>query len=169
MQIPNLPTDNLYKFIALSGLVALLISFLSSFYLEHKTQVKLADIESTGVVTDRMIERLSDTPVDSPEFDEQIRKTDELILQNMKNSELAVRLRKNELSYLEYREPIIWLSSAASIAGLLLWYFRVQRPLDMELKNRSAVYNKALKHRPTKSRWAGRSLRSRRLVRRYKS
>ena len=134
--VPNLPTDNLYKFLSLSGLIVGLfcltfieieISKTTKLVLESKA--RLEDIESYENIID-LINSGADTIYD---------KTERLQLsQNLKEKLLDVRLQTAEAqsnnTITDRRLLPMYIASMLgflmSFWGFNLWYSRVQKPMD---------------------------------------
>lgn len=55
MELPSLPTDNLYKFIALSGIALVIVSILPFFH-RYKLQVEIIRLEGNIDVLERQVE-----------------------------------------------------------------------------------------------------------------
>jgi TM2 domain-containing membrane protein YozV len=137
MQLPNLPTDNLYKFISLSGLTIFIFSFFIPFYFDYSINLKVADIQSDVHVLENKLIMLENTPKDSPHFDRRAQESEVLIFKARKANELAKHLRLNQLEILHYKYLGISIGVILSLLGFYLWYTRVQKYLDKELKNNS--------------------------------
>jgi len=145
MNLPTLPTDNLYKFLALSGLAIAIfvlvfpmirISEIRLKLVEVKTQSKVlaVEIEELKEDTDRWAKKTSL----SPEGTASLRKR--LIELRIKGVEIRGRFEqiKSLNRDLDYSMILIWvglpLGMLISFLGFLLWYFRVQKPNDLLLR-----------------------------------
>ena len=137
MQIPNLPTDNLYKFIALSGLSIFLFSFFIPLYLNYSINQQIAEVLSDLHVVESKMDRLENTPKDSPHFERRFKEVELLNDKVRKANELTKYLRLNQLSVLNYKYIGVTIGVFLSVLGFYLWYTRVQKYLDKELRNNS--------------------------------
>ena len=121
MQIPSLPTDNIYKFMALGGIIFFLAGHFASYYSGTRIQELAAQIEQAKAIA------------------EIYAKTDgqksELVLAEATAAayerEFLLSERGGIMTFLNLT---FWVGLVLSIAGFLLWYFRVQRQLDLMLK-----------------------------------
>ncbi|MDC5842550.1 hypothetical protein OPW33_24925 [Vibrio europaeus] len=112
----SLPTDNLYKFMSLFGLVMIICSSVFKY-------VAIKDIQVS--VSELMIEQssLSVMSADSAE------------LEHAKAKLLAVKERLLMNEKFDLRASVfIVLGIILSIAGFALWYFKTQRLLDQLLR-----------------------------------
>jgi hypothetical protein len=134
--LPSPPTDNLYKFMALSGVVLLLAApfFWAKFYITHAERTRAA-IESLGY---------SLPPPDYYFFRAKLLGGESVTEEQRKLVEKFDSLRKESSrlggEFLLYDRFSYVVTSAAIFLGLLglaltwfgfrLWYLRVQKPLD---------------------------------------
>ncbi|WCE02808.1 hypothetical protein [Pseudoxanthomonas sp. JBR18] len=143
MDVPNFPTDNLYKFMAIFGLVLFI------FGLAYPLKVIEAD-EQLGfqaqLAVDQVTVQLRDLG-DSIDFAKQRPKSDaatqelqqklaDVALANAKSGNLIEakkRSRQWAKIYLAGCALIAIAGCALSGLGFWLWYHRVQRHLDAEL------------------------------------
>ena len=153
MSIPNLPTDNLYKFIALSGVAMFIIINLYSFknIIEIEEDIRKLKLESkiykkeSGFI-DEDINNFNTDGLNS--ISEVINQLDPI---KIKLRELAIKeIRiKHNLEEVEKRNNdkylllIIWsatmiISISMMVYGFSYWYKRVQKFLDIKLKNESS-------------------------------
>ncbi len=193
MKFPEIPTDNLYKFMATSGIVIIITSFVPLFY-QHKLRmqyiqfsgeiVKLA-YENESLIEDA--EKYANVKLDglrkravklSEDFQSRIKKswfniisrkdfntfkdglenlqvelleaakeTEEITNERERINELIIQLgiKKAELSYLSgiintgldlFRFGVI-SGIVLTFLGFLLWYQKLQFPLDKIIKNKS--------------------------------
>lgn len=155
MNIPSFPTDSLYKFISISG-VFLLVSFLlapeySKYKIDlhqlaietEKAQVKLmVDFNSDDItrVEDAIAEAKKEQKMPSEKY---LKLYEETRKVNRKNRLLLAKLEgKLRLSdyYTSQFERVksfqfygILASFIYTLFGFVLWYSKVQRPMDLEL------------------------------------
>lgn len=181
--VPKIPTDNLYKFMALTGIVLVLLSFIP-FYYAHKLKVKTIqlnseieilrqqrewltkDVNDLEAASEKLIQRYdkydehagrkdaSDhvseltgikTRIDkkAEEVLKEVSKVQELNRQRFV-SEAQQRAKHKELNYLLIIMRVgtflsIFLFVGGSIfayKGFLLWYSRLQIPLDRIIKKK---------------------------------
>ncbi len=193
MKFPEIPTDNLYKFMATSGIVIIITSFVPLFY-QHKLRmqyiqfsgeiVKLA-YENESLIEDA--EKFANVKLDglrkravklSEDFQSRIKKswfniisrkdfntfkdglenlqvelleaareTEEITNERERINDLIIQLgiKKAELSYLSgiintgldlFRFGVI-SGIVLTFLGFLLWYQKLQFPLDKIIKNKS--------------------------------
>ena len=158
MNIPNLPTDNLYKFIALSGIVLIILSLVlpnvEVTKLENKQEesslavpalqkqindlnLSLSILESDTATTsmnklskqdltklrERIIELANKTYDARAEFDQNKIKSDSV--------GSSINKLSQELSFYSY---LMNMGFVLMITGFILWYFRLQKYLDLIVK-----------------------------------
>jgi len=169
VNIPNLPTDNLYKFLALSGVALALFSIYYQLspidtivqkQLAVKTEIAVLRanaeangelVELIGEIIDNTIARQQDTYEPNPNkielsySDEEIKELQARVREaNVQiASDIARAERSNaQLEYLGKRQEVantdarmmrIFATLLLS-GGFGLWYWKVQRPLDLLLQ-----------------------------------
>jgi hypothetical protein len=143
MNLPNLPTDNLYKFIALAGLTIIFFSMVLPIIALHNLKLELLKTNGELSVLQAEFEFLRDdmevakrnpSPETAPRLGDKMK-------------ELRIRTlqlkSKDEAERFLHRQTIIWQSVATigiSIGSLMLilgfkfWYQRVQKYQDLILK-----------------------------------
>ena len=136
--IPNLPTDNLYKFMALSGIFLMVFSFSFEQLQKQKIHKLLYEVEANLIVTDSIQALLPPNREPESENDDAdvvlYREHVELVKMN------KLKLREREALIEQHdntRFPLLFLFfSGAGMAffGFYSWYRRVQKPLDKILK-----------------------------------
>jgi uncharacterized membrane protein len=139
MNIPNLPTDNLYKFLALTGIIILIFSIAitetrlteleseSDYYLTQQGELYF-DIQSLNSDLDRITDK---------EIFELKRLKNEIRIRVFKLSRTKeLLLKKSKQTRTVFRWSIFGVLSGLliSVFGFVLWYNRVQRYLDYKLK-----------------------------------
>ncbi len=153
MDYPNIPTDNLYKFLAIGGLV---VSFFSIVYPIGKLlelDFQLADFkagrEEINIernFLNKEIEILEKKEsVDSNEI-KVIR--DKLLQQELKEADFNAQAEKIQVSF-KWIQNFKWLAIMGSLLGMILevigfsaWYLRVQHPQDQLLEKQLAESKK---------------------------
>jgi hypothetical protein len=152
MNLPEyIPTDNLYKFIAIFGLIIFVLAIiyprkaLNELYLqglEIHGQIKIIElqkdsiekkIESLTLLDKRMFEEREECLKDS--FNLQL-KTQELDNLNERNCYLV----KEHKSYLKYSCAGIIIGIIMIFLGFTLWYFRLQVYQDKIIKKEASEY-----------------------------
>ena len=118
--IPNLPTDNLYKFLALSGIALMLAS---SFFMESNFS-QARELANRIQAGNEYFDLLSGLP--DPQLEEliTIQKSQYEKLGELKTISETTASNMNVISFL------FALGMGMSIIGFWSWYILVQRPLD---------------------------------------
>lgn len=134
--LPSPPTDNLYKFMALSGVILLLVApiFWAKFYISHSERTRAA-IESLGYSLPPPEYYFFRAKVLAGESvpDEQRKLVEKFELLRRESSRLGGEyLRYDRFSYVVTSAAIFLglLGLALTWFGFRLWYLRVQKPLD---------------------------------------
>jgi hypothetical protein len=135
-QIPTPPTDNLYKFMAISGVVLIIVSpiFWAHFHITQTQRTRLAFetlAESLPPAEYMMAEaKIRNAKVVTEEEKKLVEKYDALL----KESRLA---GSEYLAYADFTNVVTGvaivlgtLGVVLSASGFILWYCRVQVPLD---------------------------------------
>ena len=146
MKLPTLPTDNLYKFLALTGLVVALASVIFPYSKEYDSAIDMMEI-----LQERKL-LVIETKYLKVEV-EAIRKTEThgdasiQLLEKLKEIELRDALltaKREQQDYIQlhiellnkYSKRSFVIGIILSALGFLLWYFKVQRYQDKRLKKR---------------------------------
>lgn len=117
MPIPSLPTDNIYKFMAIGGIILLLTGHFASFSAGTRTQELAAQVIQAKAIAEIYAK------TDSQKA--------ELALAESMGAEAEWEfLLRAKWGYLAWLEFTFWAGLLLSITGFVLWYFRVQRHLD---------------------------------------
>jgi hypothetical protein len=148
MYIPAIPTDNLYKFLALSGIALVIISLL---YPEHairglktqsinaQTELSVLNAEAKDISSDIAdLKNMKSIAVDK--LDDLSRKNNELRIRGLRAGGEVRKIEffaTQESKLLAYSRPLFWLGCAMSFFGFLLWYVKVQRPADALVKKQA--------------------------------
>jgi hypothetical protein len=145
MDILKPPTDNLYKFIAISGLLIILASFVFPQILYKDYAMKFAEIEGDLRVLERQMDTLNS--IKDTESDDPRQKKEDDIEKNRIEIEfekgLAEAFRKREIrvalsnyahrwqifGYIGMSFGLVMMSS-----GFYLWYSRLQKYEDKLMK-----------------------------------
>lgn len=143
MDLPQLPTDNLYKFMALAGVALLLFGLTYPLHLASKISLELADasaqVEIAQLRTDRLSERFealranpNAAAVESMVLETQLHELrEQAAVLNGKASRFRVLLAQ----FIFF--TVVCLVSAVggyilAREGFKLWYIRVQKPADLK-------------------------------------
>lgn len=159
MNIPNPPTDNLYKFISISGLLIFLVSFIFPRYLNKEYVLLYGEIKGELRSMENEIESLDNSIVSDDSIRAQIPLlllhpslpnlfqkllSDELYKSKNLRKEMRDLVKKWETSEALYSEIENWRKIGyygigcgliLMIIGFALWYLRLQKYQDMILKN----------------------------------
>lgn len=140
--LPTIPTDNLYKFMALSGVVMFIVApiFYVNFYISYKK------IEYTAIDSLRVPHPEYYFIKSKMEHGETVTKSQKELVEkwdSFKKEGSSVKIEYN--LYTRFSNVITFLSIvmgtiglALSIVGFWLWYNRVQKPLDIILMNETS-------------------------------
>jgi|TARA_R110002110_G_scaffold401127_2_gene617868 uncharacterized membrane protein YraQ (UPF0718 family) len=139
MNIPNLPTDNIYKFFALTGLFIVIFSIITSEIklTDNQTDLDIYGAQATELEYEvqRLNSRLEKDPHNQVYNSKEL--VDELKFKNFKLSNTNELIGK-KLD--RFKRTFHWLlfgviiGSIISFLGFIYWYNRVQRFLDYKLK-----------------------------------
>ncbi len=161
--VPKLPTDNLYKFVALSGLVL----FIGAGYLRMSQQIQLhkdfaslnSDVTSLNFILTRLKE---DVAALAPEkkgpfivsgrvYETQIEARAALHQKELEVNDLGAKYKQQQevlkassdnLERLWYvAQCTQWFGFLQMVSGFILWYRKVQRFHDLILVNESRSIN----------------------------
>lgn len=143
MIIPNLPTDNLYKFIALSGMSLILISIY--LYLSTFENIK-NELSSIGYEMALLTLDIENKEYDLKENAENTITPEahkELLNENRemrrKNGQHAIQVQRNcnrlqELQSLKGNVKLLLLFGLVmSLTGFQQWYVKIQKPMDEKI------------------------------------
>ena len=140
--LPTIPTDNLYKFMALAGIVMLIVApiFYAKYYISHYN-IELEAIESLKIYKPAEL-YFKNT--------KELTKEEKIFLDKIESKEKENKqIQKGYELYSRFSNVILLLSIimaavglALSIVGFWLWYNRVQKPLDKILLNETKMVSK---------------------------
>ncbi len=130
--IPNAPTDNLYKFMAIFSLMLSFTLFLYSDYMTE--QVRKEVIEFSKVSTVRFHELVEGYAKNKSALDMQLLQDKYDGLAHADGLKMLVSSKKSDYykSIRNFGVPILLF---ISIIGFLLWYIKVQKHQDYILKH----------------------------------
>ena len=147
MNLPIPPTDNLYKFAALSGTILFILGLYTPLYLDEQFNDKSVNLELKNAkltadidYCNRQLKLSAADSSNSEKLKAGLRETSELLRQEdqqiqeqkilIKNIE---RLGKQIIIADLISIFIILLGLAVVIIGYRLWYIRIQRPMDKSM------------------------------------
>ena len=154
----NIPTDNLYKFIAIFGLVILLTSVYYPFQMMQELSFKVYEIEAKAELMEyknkylegrikyitKRLENESDIEVQQKIYDDYYKQEIELkeaILSVKENTKKAELLLKNIETYEILRKYGTLVGAFLIFLGFLNWFRFLQNPLDKQIENSIATNN----------------------------
>jgi len=166
MQIPSLPTDNLYKFLAIAGLVIIVLSVVGPWSryeqltpktIEVETQVsthkrEIVSVESAIMRTEEELKKAKTQKerelllARAEELQKQKRQLQIMISEIAGKRTLLQHLQERVALYFVVGTYSLVFGVIVSIVGFVLWYRRVQRYQDGILKQQ----HKALTGNSTK-------------------
>ena len=121
MEIPKLPTDNLYKFMALSGLVILILSAIP-YYRKYEFDIELIRLEAEA--ENLRLKIRENAAYTTTEFE-------------FKCKEILRRITMN--NYLKGVAYVCsFVGSFLTTLGFYLWYVKLQRYQDRIIKKEAA-------------------------------
>ena len=144
MNLPNLPTDNLYKFLALSGVVLCIACFvLSTITTQNFSSQRVAVLTDLAEIQ-KDLEAIDINDSDVPASLREISVVSE-----------RIRIKQTEVKdmnaiYATTSENLkhgIQIGLVASIVGFILWYLNVQRHEDKILRAKVPLAPKRTKKR----------------------
>lgn len=170
IQLPNLPHDNLYKFLAFAGLAVMISTWYLYFWMEGRLrEVQLSVIEADLKMTleedslnDRMkiwrsrSERLDEmSPEEITQWREWayglIAEKDE---EAVKKIEATINKKRQELLEFDHHSALL-LALLSTCAGFICvviggrkWYSKIQKPQDQLLAATAALNDEQKKRRP---------------------
>jgi len=165
-QIPSPPTDNLYKFISISGTLLLIISFTFVTFFELRLNQKIADNTGDIAVTknkleyvthlikqiesdiadlggenstiEDMQEYIGELSKDSSAHQSSLREIIDLNQKSMKKN-ITNQWLAEDLKRLIFLKKLGMIAgSFLMVCGFSLWYFQVQRHLDVQLRKKNS-------------------------------
>ena len=152
MNFPSFPTDNLYKFLVIAGLV--LAGYSASYgynhYIELELQVlrnateeRILRIEQTQLLdrVNRMKAKKDRGELSDEEFEQTVRDTKDPFIQGErvlgKANETALLYRRFA-DYLYFLYAGLYGGLIMTFFGFVMWYFKIQRPSDAIMKKRAS-------------------------------
>ncbi len=153
MNIPNLPTDNLYKFIALFGLIL----YISSTYFYIKNNFDYSNYQNENIAKiehlnslileaestkNLRIKLMKDSLSFNGKFFDMVNNEEEYLLRKIDEFSPKFYLLKNEIESRKFEfellNKILLFSIILSVfilyIGFHLWYHKIQKHIDLEFK-----------------------------------
>lgn len=148
MSLPNLPTDNLYKFVALVGVIILIATLYFPIMKAREYRLSMVKLKGQLRLLDIELDYLKEKATDlKSDHDNTGHTRTELIYEahqlKMKSEELKTKgeeLRILELDYqllISIQKSGMLMGILTGILGFSLWYFKIQRYQDRQLKKNS--------------------------------
>ena len=120
MNLPSLPTDNLYKFMALSGLIVIIFSYLVVYREADRSQKILREMQAQAIKLNKSLDAKG--LADAPTYSDIISDFEKL---KLNEAELAYIL-KNKHWTLGFFIISQVIGFYLTITGFRLWYLRIQ-------------------------------------------
>lgn len=162
MSMPNIPTDSLYKFIAITGLIILFFSIAAPFYIHHHARINMINIngeikllkididlskQNIGELENKLKERkLKGHKKHSSSFQKDVNIAslfDKTIKVNRTNKIRSAKISTKVKLIENYNElsglitMLFFVGAPLSIimiySGFYFWYVRIQKPLDKKI------------------------------------
>lgn len=154
MKLPSPPTDNLYKFTAILGLILFSSTIVIIIRMQDKLDKDFARVSMIGRIKVDLAVLGWNESIGPPKT----LKTDDAIenwrsAEKEKKEELKIQLRKLEISGLEFEEfmassrvrqrwakiayVLVPIALVLTIVGFSLWYLRLQKFLDMYVRKKT--------------------------------
>lgn len=143
MNISSLPTDNLYKFMSIFGLVVLIFSASFPINLIHNLELEMVKVETENKLIDHEASLL-EKKITKAEKKETLSTSE---VQQLKDDANNIKIKHiissgeiEKLRVLSSQLVFSWglakigasCGLTLSILGFLLWYFLVQKPMDLK-------------------------------------
>ncbi len=141
MNIPTIPTDNLYKFMALTGVVLVIGSFILVWFKAERSQELLREYKQGAALIEAKIEIAELSDLLDQESRKRIGKSSELRREvGVDRAKLVVieeelkLILEDKLMYMVFLIVSQVVGFSLSIVGFKLWYERVQKYQDIILR-----------------------------------
>lgn len=150
MQIPQIPTDSLYKFIAISGLFVSMFFMFLPMYFGHCLMVKIihvnGELESITVIQKQITEgrEMLEENMNLPalkkietlkESRDDLYKLKAIFVKTKTQAKLIEFYEKQLVLLKKIQFWGIIISNIIMIIGFKLWYLKIQKPLDRKMKS----------------------------------
>jgi hypothetical protein len=149
MQIPNPPTDNLYKFLSVFGLITLIFSTAAPLWTSYTLSLRIYQLQSEGdtlkIELDYLQRKIGQENSSDRFIAEQASNTKDLQIRTAQLSRKTEEIKfiREELEgwkiFIVVGMALGW---SLIFIGFSLWYFRLQRYQDIILKNEAKKIEK---------------------------
>ncbi|GHA21849.1 hypothetical protein GCM10008090_34710 [Arenicella chitinivorans] len=130
MNIPSFPTDNLYKFLAISGTLIVISILAFGYQTLYELETKMAVNKGDIAIIDQTIERIKNKEKVS---DEELEKIYSLSLDSLRISTINNELALVNQKFFARTTGGMILGLILMLVGFSLWYSRVQVYQDIVL------------------------------------
>ena len=144
MEIPQIPTDNLYKFLALFGIVIMAAYLIVPMYFDQQFQVRAIQAQAEADAVQAKIDGVSDrerAQAVEMTYQEKTRQLAELRVEQARaegKKKEAEFLVKQSQRMLRWTKRGTVSGALVSMMGFLLWYLNLQRWQDLAQKKKAA-------------------------------
>lgn len=140
----TVPTDNLYKFLALSGLSAAVVLMVSLELTIHDISIKASELKALLTIVEKETARHKTEDAKGIESDNPIETNRYLrYLEHLEDLERGMELNKTLLANFRSFRIVSYLFILTfilqSIFGFTLWYHKLQKYQDAILKNEANI------------------------------
>ena len=139
MNLPNIPTDNLYKFQCVTGLVLVIVTTIFSIFSIGQIRLKTAEVEiDAKIIKARQQQLKSDIDEAS-----QILNLTQQMEENIIKDEVMIDTYKKQTEDLKFLFQFGFITGALLyIPGYLFWYLNLQRYKDFLFKEEGFEFKK---------------------------
>ena len=146
MTLPTPPTDNLYKFIAIAGMVLLITSIVVINVNSHDLILKILNTDKTILVLEEKLDQLEEVMSllqTSGSLEEIKIAKDTFSRYLVEFAEIGAEIEIDKFLSKEFKRNFVYLKvllyigSIFAVLGFLLWYLKLQRFLDLTVKRDS--------------------------------
>ena len=140
MNIPSLPTDNLYKLVTMTGALLVMLSLVLYYITASDFELKLAEVEGTLITAEIEKNRLKEmglTTMSKPKDEYSQKRIIRFLELQYENRRMHERNRALLVGLKKLRR-IVYLSTLLGLVlfsiGISLWYNKLQRYQDILIK-----------------------------------
>lgn len=157
METFKIPSDNLYKFICIGGLVLVISSYLSLVYKDQKYADQVLEYYSQAKIVGEEVNQLKSTSNSltasmGKVSNDSLQQQNNEIINKLNSYELditKVNNLANQLDYLKsdldvqnkFLNKVIDIGFLFIAVGFILWYWKLQRYLDLIVKKQARESN----------------------------
>ena len=144
MNIPNIPTDNLYKFISIFGLIIFLLSLIGPRLLIHSHRLQEFEMNESILILEERLKQISKEVNSLDGVDSKKVELSEIIELRKRNNELGVINIKNSIAhkklayFAQQIRNLVYMSYFGLIVGFFMsgfgfyfWYVKLQKPSEL--------------------------------------